>query len=142
MSAITDKNNKPIPIIFSVDALAIITDYKVGLDSLSSNQITNIFNGTIKNRKEFGGDEKPIRLFERYQSSGTRNYFSSKFLVKDSSSGIKVCSSNDEIVHLVSQTHGAVGYAGAGLLYDKHGKPNDTNWTMQIYINHQRAISP
>ena len=63
-------------------------------------------------------------------------------MVNDGSIGIKVCSSNDEIVHLVSQTHGAVGYAGAGLLYEKHGKPNDTNWTMQIYINHQRAISP
>jgi ABC-type phosphate transport system substrate-binding protein len=102
MSAITDKNNKPNPIIFSVDALAIITDYKVGLDSLSPNQITNIFNGTIKNRKELGGDKTPIRLFERYQSSGKPNYFSSKFLVKDSSSGIKACSSNAEILDLVT----------------------------------------
>jgi phosphate transport system substrate-binding protein len=78
MSLKTDKNNKPIPIIFSADALAIFTNYKLGVESLSTNHIKNIFNGTIKSRKELGGDDIPIRLFGRDKSKGTRNYFSSK----------------------------------------------------------------
>jgi ABC-type phosphate transport system substrate-binding protein len=35
-----------------------------------------------------------------------------------------------------------LGYVGAGSLYDKNGKPNGTIWSMPIYINQQRAISP
>lgn len=142
INSITNKEIRPIPIIFSVDALAIITHYKVGVDSLSTLEVTKIFNGQIKNWKELGGDDIPIQLFGRDKSSGTRDYFTSKFLSADSSNSIKECSSNSNIVEFVTKTPGAIGYVGTGFLYDSSGKPNGKIWAMPVYINNHRAISP
>lgn len=135
------KKNIPIPLMFSVDALAIITNYKVGVDSLSTTQLIKIYNGEIKNWKDLGGEDQVIALFGRDKTSGTRDYFNGKFLSGRNHDSIKECSSNREIVNSVIETPGAIGYVGAGFLYDEKGKPNGKLWVMPIYIQNYRAYS-
>lgn len=142
MAAIATNNTKPFAVMFSVDALAIITNYKIGVDSLSIQQVSQVFNGKIKNWKELGGINKPIKLFGRDKSSGTRNYFSEKFLSGYSQEWVQACESNSAILDSVINTEGAVGYVGAGFLLDKNGKPNGKIWAMPVYIDSHPAYSP
>lgn len=137
----TDRKIKPIPVMFSVDALAIITNYKVGVDSLSTTQLIKIYNGEIKNWKELGGEDQAITLFGRDKTSGTRDYFNGKFLSGRHEWPIRECSSNREIVNSVIETSGAIGYVGAGFLFDEKGKPNGNLWAMPIYIQNHPAYS-
>lgn len=141
-SAISKKNVKAIPIIFSVDALAIITNYKVGVDSLSIHEVSSLFSGEIKNWKELGGDDLPVKIFGRNTSSGTHDYFTEKFLSGKSQETIHECATNLEVLNAVIDTPGAVGYVGAGFLLDSNGKPNGKIWAMPIYIDHHAAVSP
>jgi phosphate transport system substrate-binding protein len=137
-----NKKEKVIPIMFSVDALAIITNYKVGVDSLSVEQIAKVFSGEIKNWKELGGENVPVILFGRDTTSGTRNYFSKKMLSGLSKGKITECISNAAILDSVINTRGAVGYVGAGFLFDSAGKPNGKIWAMPVYIKGSQAVSP
>ena len=142
IAAITSKNAKPVPIMFSVDALAIITNYKVGVDSLSTRQISSIFNGEINNWKELGGNDLPIKLFGRDKFSGTHDYFMEKFSPAGNKYSIKECASNNDILDSVTKTAGAIGYVGTGFLFDNKGKPNGKIWAMPVYIDNQPAFSP
>jgi len=135
-------NIKPSPIMFSVDALAIITNYKVGVDSLSAEQVSKLYSGEIKNWKELGGENIPVRLYGRDKSSGTRDYFLKKFLPDDNKAPISECSSNEDVVNSVMNNLGSVGYVGAGFLLDSAGRPNGKIWAMPIYVENHSAISP
>lgn len=142
LTGINNKNIKPVPIIFSVDALAIITNYKIGVDSLSVQQVSSLFSGEIKNWKELGGDDIPVTLFGRDKSSGSRDYFNEKFLSVKGAGQIKECKTNSEIVTAVINTPGAIGYIGAGFLLDANGKPNGKVWAMPVYIDGHPSFSP
>lgn len=132
----------PIPIMFSVDALAIITNSKLGVDSLSTEQLTQIFSGEIINWKYLGGPDLPIVIYGRDSTSGTYSYVKNKFVKASFAATTKVLKGNADIVKAVQKNIGAVGYAGAGYLMDENGKPNGSIWAMPVYIKGCRAYSP
>ena len=70
----------PIPIMFSVDALAIITNSELGVDSLSTDDLTQIFSGKLTNWKDFGGPDLEITIYGRDSNSGTSSYIKDKFI--------------------------------------------------------------
>lgn len=142
IAAIAAKKIKAVPIIFSTDAMAIITNYKVGVDSMSIDQLARLFSGKIKNWKELGGDDLPVRLFGRDLSSGTRNYFYNKILSGMPAGDITECNSNESVLNAVVSHSGAVGYVGTGFLFDSNGRPNGKIWAMPIYIENHAAVSP
>lgn len=135
-------NIKAVPVMFSVDALAIITNYKIGVDSLSTLQVSKLFSGEIKNWKELGGADIPVTLYGRDKSSGTRDYFLKKFLSDEPEMEVNECLSNSEVLKAVINSPGAVGYVGAGFLLDTSGKPNGKIWAMPVYIEDHPAVSP
>lgn len=132
----------PIPIMFSVDALAIITHSKLGVDSLSTDQLMQIFSGEITNWKSIGGPDLSIVIYGRDSLSGTHSYLKNKFIKAPYSAKIKQMNSNAEIVSAVQKDKAGIGYAGVGFLMDENGKPNGSIWAMPIYINGSRAYSP
>jgi phosphate transport system substrate-binding protein len=142
ISALVEKKIDPNPIMFSVDALAIITNYQVGVDSLSVEQVSMLFSGQVKNWKELGGDNVPVSLYGRDKSSGTRDYFLKKFLSELKPGSIKECVSNAAVLNSVINNKGGIGYVGAGFLLDSTGKPNGKIWAMPVYIDNHIAISP
>jgi len=137
-----NNNISPNPIIFSVDAVAIITNYRLGVDSLSITQITRLLNGEISNWKELGGGDIPVTIYGRNKSSGTQDYITEKFIKNTPKTQIVELSTNDEIVEHVKKNIGGIGYVGAGFLIDSTGKPNGKIWAMPIYLDNQKAYSP
>lgn len=135
-------NINPNAIIFSVDAVAMITNYRLCIDSLSTKQIADIFSGRITRWKELGGPDVPINIYGRNKSSGTYDYINEKFMKGKKSSNIIELNTNEDIVERVKQDIGGIGYVGAGFLMDEKGKPNGQIWAMQIYLENHRAFSP
>jgi phosphate transport system substrate-binding protein len=132
----------PIPIMFSVDALAIITHSHLGVDSLSTEQLVHIFSGEITNWKSVGGPDMPIVIYGRDSLSGTYSYLKDKFIRAPYSATVKQMHGNAEIVDAVQKDKAGIGYAGVGFLMDENGKPNGSIWAMPIYIKGSRAYSP
>lgn len=132
----------PTQIMFSVDALAIITHSKLGVDSLSTEQLMEIFSGEITNWKLVGGQDLPIVIYGRDSLSGTYTYLKDKFIRAPYSAKMKQLHGNAEIVAAVQNDKAGIGYAGVGFLMDENGKPNGSIWAMPIYIKGLRAYSP
>ena len=132
----------PTPIMFSVDALAIITNSKLGVDSLSTEELVQIFSGEITNWKSFGGPDLSIVIYGRDSLSGTYSYLKDKFIRAPYSATMKQLHGNAEIVEAVQKDKAGIGYAGVGFLMDENGKPNGSIWAMPIYIKGARAFSP
>ena len=132
----------PKPIMFSVDALAIITNSKLGVDSLSTDELTKIFSGEYVNWKSVGGPNVPIVIYGRDSLSGTYSYLKDKFIRVPYSAYMKHLHGNAEIVKAVQNDKAGIGYVGVGFLMDENGKPNGSIWAMPIYVKGTRAYSP
>ena len=135
-------NISPNPIIFSVDAVAIITNYKLSIDSLSTGQVSQLLSGEIKNWKELGGADIPVTVYGRNKSSGTGDYIREKFIKDTQAPSTVELKTNEEIVESVIKDIGGIGYVGAGFLIDSTGKPNGRIWAMPVYIDNHNAYSP
>lgn len=132
----------PLEVIIGVDAIAIITHPKVGVDSLSVDQIRSIFNGSVRNWKEVGGNDLEIHLYGRDKHSGTHDYIAEKLLRGKFYDAIKELKTNKDVIAAVKADPQGIGYVGAGSLIGEHGLPNGEVWAAYVYIDGDRAYSP
>lgn len=135
-------NVVPNPIIFSVDAVAFITNYKLCIDSLSTTQIAQLLSGKITNWKDVGGADIPVTIYGRNKSSGTQDYVKEKFEKGTTKARTVELKTSEEIVEHVIKDIGGIGYVGVGFLLDSTGKPNGKIWAMPIHIDNHKAYSP
>lgn len=130
-------------LVIAQDAISIIANPGVGVQSLSTLDLSNIFTGRIKNWKELGGMDVPIQIMGRDENSGTRYYLENRFARYEGfgSNHIEL-PSNHVIVNKVKNTNGALGYVGIGYIMNSVGRPIQSVWTMQIYVEGGEAYSP
>lgn len=103
------------------------TEYKVALDGLSvyvheSNpikqlsleQIRNVFTGKIRNWKDVGGQDGPITLYSRENSSGTYEFFKENVLDgQDFAASAQAMPGTAVLLQSVARDPKAIGYGGA-----------------------------
>jgi phosphate transport system substrate-binding protein len=103
------------------------TEYKVCLDGLSVyvsetnpikeltvDQLEGIFTGKIKNWKEVGGNEAPITIYSRENSSGTYEFFKEHVLKgKDFAASAQTMQGTAAVLQSVAKDAGGIGYGGA-----------------------------
>ena len=103
------------------------TEYKVCLDGLSvyvaaDNQVKEltieqlelIFTGKIKNWKEVGGNDAPITLYSRENSSGTYEFFKEHVLqTKDFAASAQTMPGTAAVLQAVAKDKNGIGYGGA-----------------------------
>jgi phosphate transport system substrate-binding protein len=103
------------------------TEYKVALDGLSvyvneSNpigeltieQLGGIFTGRIKNWKEVGGNDAPIVIYSRENSSGTYEFFKEHVLKgTDFASSAQTMQGTSVLLQAVAKEKNGIGYGGA-----------------------------
>lgn len=112
--------------IIAYDGIAIIVNPDNGVENLSSDQITKIFKGEIKNWKEVGGKDKEIVLINREAGSGTRGAFEELLKLQEKQAdGTKktlisdkalVVGSNGEVKTNVASKDNAIGYISLGIV--------------------------
>ncbi|HOW69724.1 MAG TPA: phosphate ABC transporter substrate-binding protein [Phycisphaerae bacterium] len=105
------------PIIVARDGLAIIVNPSNPVSGLSREQLRDLFSGSIKNWKEVGGRDGPVRPITREEGSGTRESFVSLVMGKTRISRAALTQeSNGAVKELVRGDPAAIGYMSLGLV--------------------------
>ncbi|WP_297631783.1 phosphate ABC transporter substrate-binding protein [uncultured Clostridium sp.] len=100
---------------------AVVVNKEAGIDSLTKQQIKDIFSGKIKNWNEVGGKDEEIMVIHRPESSGTRATFTKAILdgdkeLENDSIGATQ-DSNGAVLNTMKGNKGAISYAA--LTYTK-----------------------
>ena len=112
-----------VDIKIALDAIAVIVNPSNPVTGLTKAQVSDIFQGKIKNWKEVGGPDLEIGLVNRDEASGTREAFS-KFVLgtADFDPSAAVLPGTGQVRSVVAQASGAIGYISLGFV-DPSVKP-------------------
>lgn len=110
---------EPYAIIFAQDALAIVVNENNGVDSLTLNQLSDIYRGAVKNWKELGGNDQKITLYGRQSSSGTYIYFRENIVKNEYDLSMIGMSGTAQIVDAIKDDKNGIGYVSSGYISEK-----------------------
>lgn len=114
---VEDANNKgvdPRRVVIAIDGLCIITNISNPVNKLTVDEIGKIYRGDVKNWKELGGNDSQITLYGRQSNSGTYDFMKEVVLKGEFSPNTKAMNGNAQIVEVVRQDLGGIGYVGVG----------------------------
>ena len=108
---------------WAIDGVGVVVNPKNPVKTLSTLQLTEIFSGKITNWKFLGGPDKPINVYTRDNSSGTREVFWEKALDKcEITDKANVVVSNGAMKTAVANDPYGIGYVSVGHM-DKSTEP-------------------
>lgn len=127
----------------AVAPFLIIVNKDVTVDSLTKQQMKDIFTGKITNWKDVGGKDQKIAIIGRAKSSGSRATISK--IVMDGEDFTDAATAQDSTGNLltgVAQTPGAIGYIDAAYIKDtvKALKFNGVAYSADAVISGQYQI--
>jgi phosphate transport system substrate-binding protein len=127
----------------AVAPFLIIVNKDVTVDSLTKQQMKDIFTGKITNWKDVGGKDQKIAIIGRAKSSGSRATISKT--VMDGADFTDAATAQDSTGNLltgVAQTPGAIGYIDAAYLKDtvKALKFNGVAYSPEAVVSGQYPI--
>ena len=97
-----------------VDGLSVYVSADNKLKKLTVAQLADIFTGKIKNWKDVGGDDAPITIYSRENSSGTYEFFKEHVLQgKDFAASAQTMPGTAAVLQAVAKDKGGIGYGGA-----------------------------
>ncbi|MGG6260772.1 phosphate ABC transporter substrate-binding/OmpA family protein [Stutzerimonas stutzeri] len=105
--------------VIAIDGLAIVVHPGNPVDSLTTTQLARLFAGEIRNWRELGGQDLPVRLHARDDRSGTYDTFNELVLARQGKSlwsDARRYESNDELSRAVTLDAGAIGFTGLASL--------------------------
>ena len=129
--------------VIARDGLAIVAHPSNPVADLKRDQIRRMFNGEITNWNQVGGEDKPIRLIVREESSGTREAFMKMVMGKDRVSRKAINQdSNGAIKELVKDDPCAIGFMSLGLVTSelKALRVDGVEATIQAVIDHRYPL--
>ncbi len=104
---------KPHEYRMCLDGLSVYVSASNPIQSLSVNQLDDIFTAKITNWKEVGGPDMPISLYGRENSSGTYEFFKEHVLKKkDFAAATKTMPGTAAVIQGVAKDKNAIGYGG------------------------------
>nr|WP_321397762.1 phosphate ABC transporter substrate-binding protein [uncultured Desulfobacter sp.] len=104
---------------WAIDGVGTVVHPSNPVKALSSEQLKGIYAGKIVNWKEVGGEDRPINIYTRDESSGTREVFWKKALGKGDISGkANFVASNGAMKAAITNDPYAIGYVSVGYMDD------------------------
>lgn len=101
--------------VIAIDGLAVIVHPANPLRSLTIDQLAALFSGTLRNWRQVGGEDAPVRLYARDDRSGTFDTFNELVLVPrgDALAGTaQRFESNDRLAEAVLKDPHGIGFVG------------------------------
>jgi phosphate transport system substrate-binding protein len=112
-----DKGKFPVPFAVAYDCVVPMVHPANPVKNLSGDQLRGIYNGTIRNWKAVGGEDRPIVVISRDTSSGTYEVWEGKILKGDKvTPDALLQASSGAVIQAVSSNKNAIGYDGIGYL--------------------------
>lgn len=101
--------------IIAIDSLVLVTNPANPIQSLTTEQVQQIYTGAITNWSQVGGPDLAITVVTRAEGSGTRSVFESR-IFDDADpvlvSNAVIVGTNSEASQLVNENEGAISYVG------------------------------
>lgn len=104
--------------VVAIDGIAVCVDTANTVTDLTKEQLTNIYNGTVTNWSEVGGEDAPIVVVGREAGSGTRGAFEELLKLEDACVYANELDSTGAVMAKVAATPGAIGYVSLDALND------------------------
>ena len=104
--------------IVAIDGIAVVTHTDNTAESLTKDELINIYNGTITNWKDAGGADQPIVVIGRESGSGTRCAFEELLKLEDACKYSNELDSTGAVMAKVASTPGSIGYVSLDVLDD------------------------
>ncbi|WMW26167.1 PstS family phosphate ABC transporter substrate-binding protein [Methanolobus sediminis] len=109
----------PVEQVIAWDGIAVVVNPENPVTELTFDQLKAIYNGSISNWADVGGDDLEITVITRDSSSGTYAYFKEEVLLDEEyRADALVQPATGAIVQEVGQNTGAIGYIGYAYLDD------------------------
>jgi len=116
-------NTLGVQIPCAKDGVTIFLNDANKVSELTLKQLSDIYTSKIKNWKELGGDDAPIRLYGRENSSGTYTYFHDEVVKADYAASVQSLPGTAAVVNAVKKDVNGIGYGGAAYAVGvKHAK--------------------
>ena len=104
--------------IVAIDGIAVVVDPANTVEDLTKDQLTSIYDGTVTNWKDVGGNDAPIVVVGRESGSGTRTAFEELLELEDKCKYANELDSTGAVMAMVAATPGAIGYVSLDVLDD------------------------
>ena len=116
-------NTLGVQIPCAKDGITIFLNEENKVQELTIKQLSDIYQGKIKNWKELGGNDAEIRLYGRENSSGTYTYFHDEVVKADYAASVQTLPGTAAVVNAVKKDVNGIGYGGAAYAVGvKHAK--------------------
>ena len=105
---------KPTEYKVAVDGLSVYVNAENPVKELTVEQVEQMFTGKIKNWKDVGGNDAPIVLYSRENSSGTYEFFKEHVLKgRDFAASAQTMPGTAIVLQSVAKEKNGIGYGGA-----------------------------
>jgi phosphate transport system substrate-binding protein len=116
-------NTLGVQIPCAKDGITIFLNEANKVQELTLKQLSDIYQGKIKNWKELGGVDAEIRMYGRENSSGTYTYFHDEVVKADYAASVQSLPGTAAVVNAVKKDVNGIGYGGAAYAVGvKHAK--------------------
>ncbi len=107
-------NKRPTEYKVALDGLSVFVHESNKIQSLSVEELEAVFTGQIKNWKDLGGEDAPIVVYSRENSSGTYEFFKEAVLKgKDFVASAQTMPGTAAVLQGIAKDKNAIGYGGA-----------------------------
>lgn len=97
-----------------LDGLSVYVNTENPLNELTIEQLDGLFSGKVRNWKEIGGNDAPVTLYSRENSSGTYEFFKEHVLKgKDFAATAQTMPGTAAVLQAVAKDKNGIGYGGA-----------------------------
>ncbi len=113
-----EKANGVAENIVAIDGIAVVVDPANTVEDLTKDQLTGIYDGSVTNWKDVGGNDAPIVVVGREAGSGTRGAFEELLKLEDACKYSNELDSTGAVMAKVASTPGSIGYVSLDVLDD------------------------
>ncbi|MEI6047271.1 MAG: PstS family phosphate ABC transporter substrate-binding protein [Bacteroidota bacterium] len=116
-------NTLGVQIPCAKDGITIFLNEANKVQELTIKQLSDIYQGKVKNWKDIGGNDAPITVYGRENSSGTYVYFHDEVVKGDYATSVQTLPGTAAVVNAVKKDVNGIGYGGAAYAVGiKHAK--------------------
>ena len=106
-------NTLGVEVACAKDGITVYIHPSNKIKELTLKQLSEIYKGNLKNWKEVGGADAPIKLYGRENSSGTYVFFQENVVKGDYAANCQTLPGTAAVVNAVKKDPNAIGYGGA-----------------------------